>query len=161
MPVQPDWGALRRPLRSCAIGALPLLAFFALWQFLIPGDHSSALVGWALILVSTVLLATGIGLPVSASRRIWRSGQRSRALLPIAFAIVLVISLPMALRAIGVGPALVFYCVPFALVVSAAFSAYLIVTAKAAPPAATPPTDFNTDEPHAYASDIPRKRTSG
>jgi len=135
------------------------LAFFAVWQFLVPGDHSSALVGWALVLVSSVSLSIGLGLPVSATRCIWRSGQRSRALLPIPSAIAILVVLPMAMRAIDAS--LTGVSLLLALLLSAALSAYLIVTAKAAPPAATRPTDFNTDEPHAYVSDIPRKRTSG
>jgi hypothetical protein len=160
MPVRPDWSALRRPLRSCAIGALVLTAFLGVWQFLVPGDHSSALVGWAFVLGSSVSLSSGIGLPVSASRRLWRSRQRSRAALPVAFLCLSVIALPMALGALGASWTTVFYAVPFGLLLSAAFSSYLLITAQPAAPSATRPTDFNTDEPHAYVSDIPRKRSS-
>jgi len=161
MPVQPDWGALRRPLRSCAIGALGLFGFLSVWQLVIPGDNSGSLVGWAFILATAISYPSGIGLAVSASRRIWRSGQRRRAALPLVLLCVSAIALPMTVRAAGASVLLTFATVPLVLVLSAAFSAYLIVTANPTAPVPTRPTDFNTDEPHAYVSDIPRKRTSG
>jgi len=162
MPVQPDWSALRRPLRSCAIGALVLLAFLSFWQFFIPGDHSASLLVTVPFLVATsVCLASGIGLPVSATRRLWRSGQRRRAVLPLAFLPVVVVAFPRVASAVEAHWTVVFGSVLVAFVISAAFSTYLLITTQAAAPVATGPTDFNTDEPHAYASDIPRKRTSG
>jgi FtsH-binding integral membrane protein len=158
MPIVPNADALRRPLRSCAIGAVPLFVFLAAWQFLIPGTHSSPLAEWAFILAVTVCLSSGVGLAVSATRRLWRSTQRARSVLPAVFLVGVVFAFPSAASAAGDRSLIWLGSLLLALLLSAVFSAYLIITAKDAAPIPSPPTSFNPDDPDAYVSDIPGNR---
>jgi hypothetical protein len=161
MPTVPDEDALRRPLRSCAIGAVILFVFLIAWQYLVPGEHSNDDVAWAFILAASVCLSYGIGLAVSATRRLWRSTHRGLSVLPGSFLVGVVIAFLAAGRAVGAHALIDLGAVLLALLVSSALSAHLIRGAKEAAPAPIPPTRFNTDEPHAYASDIPGKRKAG
>jgi hypothetical protein len=159
MPIVPDWDALRRPLRSCAIGALVLLVFLAAWQFLIPGpgSHSNPLAEWAFILAASVCLSSGVGLAVSATRRLWRSTQRGRSVLPAVFLVGVAFAFLSAASAADAHSLIWLGALLLALLLSSAFSAYLIITAKDAAPVPSPP-NFNADEPNAYVSDIPGNR---
>ena len=162
MPIVPDWGALRRPLRSCAIGALPLLAFLAIWQFLVPpGDHENPLAAWAFIFAASLCLSSSVGLAVSATRRLWRSTHRGRSVLPAMFLVGVVFAFPSVASAAEAHWLIWVGSVLLALLASATFSAYLILTAKDAAPTPSPPTSFDTDEPDAYVRDIPGNRKSG
>jgi membrane protein implicated in regulation of membrane protease activity len=98
---------------------------------------------------------------VSATRTLWRARQRGRSLLPAAFLVAIVVVFTSAASAAGAHSLIQLGSLLLALLISAVFSAYLIVTAKDAVPGPNPPTSFNTDEPHAYASDIPGKRKAG
>jgi len=155
MPLVSNGDALRRPLRSCAIGAFFLLVFLALWQFLIPGDHSNPLAAGAFIVAASVCLSSGVGLAVSATRRLWQSTQRGLSLLPAVVLVGVVVSFPSAASAAGAHALIRLGSLLLALLVSAVFSAYLILTAKDAAPLPSPPTNFNADDPDAYSSDIP------
>lgn len=163
MPIVPNGDALRRPLRSCAIGALLLFVFFAAWQFLIPapGDPSNPLTACVVILAASVCLSSGFGLAVSATRRLWRSTERGRSVLPALFLVGVVFAFLSAASAAGAHSLIWLGSLLLALLVSSVFSAYLIITAKDAAPIPSPPTNFDTDEPHSYVSDIPSNRKTG
>lgn len=154
MPIVRDWVALRRPLRSCAIGALVLLVFFAVWQFLIPGDNSNPVADWASILALSLCLSSGVGLTVSATRRLWRSARRAASLLPVSFLVGVMVALSSAAGASGVEE-LIAAAWLLGLLLSAGFSAYIIVTAVDATPSPSPPAPLNADDPDAYVRDIP------
>lgn len=158
MPIVPDQDALRRPLRSCAIGALVLFVFLAAWQLLIPDGESNPFTTWAFLIAGAAVLSSGVGLAVSATRRLWRSTQRGLSLLPAGFLIGAVVAFPSAASAAGANGSIGLASVLLALLASAVFSAYLIINAREAAPAPSPPVNFNADEPDAYASDIPRDR---
>jgi hypothetical protein len=155
MPIVLDWDALRRPLRSCAIGALVLLAFLAFWQFMVPGDDSHPIAASALIVAASVCLSSGVGLAVSATRRLWRSAQRGRSVLPVVFLVGVVFAFPSAASAAGAHWLIGLGSLLLALAISAAFSAYLIITATDAPPTPSLPASVNADDPEAYVRDIP------
>jgi hypothetical protein len=158
MPIGPHWDALRRPLRSCAIGAVPLLAFLAVWQFLVPGGgDSSPIAAWAFLIAGSACLSCGFGLAVSATRRLWRSTRRALSVLPGVFLVAVVVALPSAAGAAEAHGLIWLGSLLLALLLSAAFSAYLIVSAKDAAPIPSPPTSFDNDEPNAYARDIPNR----
>jgi hypothetical protein len=163
MPIVPNGDALRRPLRSCAIGSVPLFVFLAFWQFLVPGpgEPPNPLAATAWILAASVCFSSGVGLAVSATRRLWHSTRRGRSVLPTVCLVAIVLAFTSAASAAGAHWLVELGSLLLALLISAAFSAYLIVTARDAAPVQSPPTSFNTDEPHAYASDIPGKRKTG
>ena len=160
VPIVSHWDALRRPLRSCAIGSVIPLAFLSAWQFLIPGGTSNPVMAWAFILVGTVCLSSGVGLAISATRKLWRSTQRGRSVLPIVFLVGVVVGLPRLASAAGAH-----WLLPesllMGLVLSALFSAYLIITARDRPATPIPPASIDADNLDAYVSDIPRGRKTG
>jgi cytochrome bd-type quinol oxidase subunit 1 len=157
MTHQNDWHVLRRPLRSCAIGGLGLLAFLVFWQVAVPegkdyNPEDSPNV-WPFIFMTSVCVPTGFGLAVSACRQLWRTQRRSMALVPPVFLIAVVVAFPAAVSAVGGGWLIGPWSVLLAFLVSALLSAYLMTSTQAAPPPARP-IDFNADEPDAYARDV-------
>jgi hypothetical protein len=158
MPIVPDWDALRRPLRSCAIGAVPLLMFLTFWQFAVPGDNSNPVAALAFILAGSVCLSSGVGLAMSATRRLWRSTRRRWSALPVVFLAGVVFGFPSVASLLEAHWLIWLGSLLLALLVSAALSAYLIVTANDRVPIPSPPANFNSDDPDAYVSDIPGDR---
>ena len=161
VPIIPNWVALRRPLRSCAIGSVVLLVFLSAWQFLIPGDHSNPVGAWAFIVATSVCLSSGVGLAVSATRRLWRSTHRGLSVLPAVFLAGVLVAFPSVARAVGVHWLIWTTSLLLALLVSAVFSAYLVLTAQDRAPIPIPPANINADDPDAYVSDIPSYRKKG
>ena len=131
------------------------------WQFLIPGDHSTPVGASAFILAASVCLPSGVGLAVSATRRLWRSTQRGRSVLPTVFLAGVVVSFPSVASAVGVHWLIWLGSLLLGLLVSAVFSAYLIITAQDRAPIPIPPGSINTDDPDAYVSDISGNRKTG
>lgn len=165
-----DWPALRRPLRNCGIAALPLLAFLAFWQFAVPGDtqEGGGLAAWVFIIAAALLIPCGLGLPISAGRRLWRAGRRRAAFGPVACLLLGLFGLPYLIRAAEGPVSLVLACLPLVLLAAATGSGYVIVSVRGPPGgAATKPLpvdgphgdpDINPGDPSGYARDVPAKR---
>jgi hypothetical protein len=144
----PDWAALRRLLRPCAIGIVIWMAFLAVWQFLIPEGKSrgesaaSALPLGLLIAAMAVLVPTSLVLAFAASRRLWRARRRLFALLPIPLLCGGVWALPTLTDDAGLDRIVSIWMVPCALLLSSLASAAFIVF-SASPP--EPPSDPGMD----------------
>ncbi|HEU4582904.1 MAG TPA: hypothetical protein VFS67_31815 [Polyangiaceae bacterium] len=164
------WHALRRPLRSCAIGAVLWLAFLSLWQFLVPGDTDArgGFRTWALLVAAAGLLAFGLILPFSAGHRLWSAGRRRAAFGPVSCLLLGLVGIPWLASAAGAHPSVVLACLPFVLLASALGSALVILSVADAPrsvlaqplPVEGPhgDADIHPEDPSGYARDVPVER---
>jgi hypothetical protein len=175
MHTQPDWHALRRPLRACAYAALPLLAFLAFWQFMVPpGNQGNVLATWIVLTVVSLAITLGSGLSISASRRLWRCGRRARALLPLGFLPTSVVTFGWLGFVVVPGSLPLFIgCMLSGWLLASVLGAYLIVTTLPPRPAVAAGMDSPDigsssgapapidNEPHAYSRDVDPNRKAG
>lgn len=146
-----------------------MLAFLAFWQIAIPGDTQGGggFGAWFFIVAAALVIPCGLGLPISAGRRLWRAGRRRAAFGPAACLLLGLFGLPFLIRAAEGPVSLLLACLPLVLVASAAGSGYVIVSVPG-PPEGTGATrlpvdgphgdpDINPGDPSGYARDVPVK----